>query len=179
MMVKPFHKPHQNVFPDTAEPVVMATWSHDLGSILRGSSSPVREFLEQWQQQNLENRMFVFIVCLRDGFTLIGLLRITQYQPGIYEGNLEMKIDETIESKWYVNKMRRLAMQFAFDELRLHRVSAIALSCDIASVRLYQQGGFTLEAQRRQAVFQEDQLCDELHFGLLCSEWQVIKSKVN
>ncbi len=66
----------------------------------------------------------------------------------------------------------KTVMAVAFSELGLHRVWAVILDYNAASIALYtRKVGFTLEGTRRQEVWRGGAFRDLHHLGLLRDEW--------
>ena len=65
----------------------------------------------------------------------------------------------------------RLALAFAFDRLRLHRVEAACLPHNQASRRLLLKSGFREEGYAKEYLSIDGRWQDHMLFGLLASEW--------
>ncbi|MDH2241153.1 UDP-4-amino-4,6-dideoxy-N-acetyl-beta-L-altrosamine N-acetyltransferase [Pseudomonas sp. GD03909] len=63
------------------------------------------------------------------------------------------------------------ALDFAFQELGVHKVAGQVLDFNIASIRLHQRLGFTQEGILREHGFIDKKYHDLLCFGLLSNEW--------
>ena len=63
-----------------------------------------------------------------------------------------------------------LLCRYAFDGLRLHRVSLSCYANNARGLRLYERVGFTVEGRRREHVFIEGRWVDEIVLGLLRGE---------
>jgi RimJ/RimL family protein N-acetyltransferase len=66
----------------------------------------------------------------------------------------------------------RAMLRFAFHELNLYRVQAVAIEYALTWRQLLEVTGFTLEVCRRQEVLRADRAWDLLIYGLLASEWK-------
>ncbi|MDT4866291.1 PseH: pseudaminic acid biosynthesis N-acetyl transferase [compost metagenome] len=64
------------------------------------------------------------------------------------------------------------ALDFAFAQLRLHKVCGQALGFNERSIRFHLALGFTQEGVLRDQHFDGDHYHAVIHFGLLRSEWQ-------
>lgn len=64
----------------------------------------------------------------------------------------------------------RLMCQFAFSELRLHRVYAKILASNSPARRAFESCGFELEGTERQAIFQRGKYLDVCIYGLLATK---------
>lgn len=62
--------------------------------------------------------------------------------------------------------------QYAFEDLRLHRLSAEILTVNLPSIKLFTRLGFQLEGTKREAYFTAGRHLDVAFFGLLSSEFQ-------
>lgn len=63
------------------------------------------------------------------------------------------------------------ALEYAFNELGLHKLNGEALATNAASVHLHEQCGFTREGLFREQYFDGEQYVDVIRMGLLAREW--------
>jgi len=68
-------------------------------------------------------------------------------------------------------------LRFGFEELWLHRVSALVFAVNRRSARVLEKCGFEGEGIDRQAVPWGSEWMDDLRFGLLRDEWMARKSR--
>lgn len=66
----------------------------------------------------------------------------------------------------------RLVLQFAFDQLKLHRVSVRVLAYNHRAIRSYQKCGFVIEGHEREAACVNGQWHDDVIMGLLDREFR-------
>ncbi len=66
----------------------------------------------------------------------------------------------------------RLTLKFAFEELKLHRVSATLLEENVASRRVLEKTGFRLEGKRRESRLKFGKWHNELLYGILRPEYE-------
>ena len=64
------------------------------------------------------------------------------------------------------------ALNYAFEQLRLHKVCGQALGFNTRSIAFHKRLGFTEEGCFREQYFDGSQFHDVLCFGLLSNEWQ-------
>ena len=69
-------------------------------------------------------------------------------------------------------KLCRAALNYAFTQLQLHKVSGQALAYNERSIQFHQTLGFKQEGTLRDQHFDGDRYHDVICFGLLCHEWQ-------
>jgi RimJ/RimL family protein N-acetyltransferase len=61
---------------------------------------------------------------------------------------------------------------YGFATLGLRRIYACVFEPNTASTRVLEKAGFQLEGRHRQAVCKDDEILDELMYGLLAEDWQ-------
>ena len=71
-----------------------------------------------------------------------------------------------------------VALNFAFDILKLHKLNCEVLDFNESVVKLHKKFGFIEEGRKRQQIFKNDRFVDVVMLGLLCSEWQIGKEKM-
>ncbi len=67
----------------------------------------------------------------------------------------------------------RLALNFAFNELNLHRVQLTVFAYNERAIALYEKLGFVREGVYREALHRDGQRHDMVLYGLLRREWAV------
>ncbi|MBR0838806.1 GNAT family N-acetyltransferase [Bradyrhizobium liaoningense] len=66
----------------------------------------------------------------------------------------------------------RLALQFAFEQMSLHRISVRVLAYNHRAIRAYQKCGFLVEGRERESAWVNDHWHDDLIMGLLDREFR-------
>lgn len=74
--------------------------------------------------------------------------------------------------KGYGTEAMQLALQFAFTELNLHRVTLTVFEYNPRAIRSYEKAGFRLEGRQRGAILREGKRWDVLYMGILREEWR-------
>lgn len=74
----------------------------------------------------------------------------------------------------YVPEAARALIDLAFKELGLHKIELSCFGYNVQSQRVAEKLGFTLEARIRDRKDAQGNRCDDLRYGLLRSEWEVI-----
>ncbi|MFA1539803.1 GNAT family N-acetyltransferase [Actinomadura monticuli] len=86
------------------------------------------------------------VICLREGGDIVGTVNINGIVRGCYQrGTLGYAAFLPYAGRGYVNEGVGLAVTYAFEELRLHRVEADIQPENSASLRLVQRLGFRKE----------------------------------
>ena len=73
--------------------------------------------------------------------------------------------------KGYGTDMMKLALQYAFIELNVHRVSLGLFEYNPRALRSYEKAGFRLEGRTRRDVLRGGERGDSLWMGILREEW--------
>lgn len=74
----------------------------------------------------------------------------------------------------YVPEAACSLIDLAFKELGLHKIELTCFGYNLQSQRVSEKLGFTLEARIRDRKDAQGNCCDDLRYGLLRSEWEVI-----
>ena len=72
----------------------------------------------------------------------------------------------------YAREAAALMLDYAFDELRMHKVTANAFESNEASQRLFESLGFTREGVGREDAFLDGEHRDTVYYGVLDREWR-------
>ena len=154
------------------------TWLSDAdvgeGLATRAPWSRVAE--EAWfdeLQQKQSKTMWHFVICVRDGGRPIGFCALHDLEP--HSGNAELGIGIGEPSEWdkgYGTETMRVLLDFAFGELRLHRVFLHVFDRNARAIHVYEQVGFKHEGTKREAYFHQGRYHDMHVMGMLRPEWE-------
>jgi ribosomal-protein-alanine N-acetyltransferase len=101
-----------------------------------------RAYLIRYAQPATEG----FLVCLRDGGTMAGMITIDSIIRGRFQSaSLSYAAFAAAAGKGYMSEGLALALEYAFTELRLHRLEANIQPGNQPSLRLAQRLGFRKE----------------------------------
>ncbi|MFQ6057284.1 MAG: GNAT family N-acetyltransferase [Anaerolineae bacterium] len=127
---------------------------------------------ERWFERQLEDESGrVFAIETREGVHIgnIGLHRIdwknSHAELGIFIG------EKDYWDQGYGTDAILTLLDFAFNEMNLHRVYLHVLAFNQRAIRCYEKCGFILEGTEREAVFQGGRYHDHLIMGLLRQEF--------
>jgi RimJ/RimL family protein N-acetyltransferase len=73
--------------------------------------------------------------------------------------------------KGYGGDALRLILNYAFNELNLHRVELTVIAYNTGAIRAYERAGFVREGVKRQAIQRDGQRFDLIAYGILRDEW--------
>jgi RimJ/RimL family protein N-acetyltransferase len=136
----------------------------------------VRKIFEGWVKEAEESgRDFVFAFRPRVDERLVGFLHMAHVQWVHGAGLVNLVIGEPEDWDMYAREALDMALNYAFDELNLFRVTMRVPEDDLAACELFREASFTLEVRQRQAVYRGGKYCDRLSFGMLRPEWQAFR----
>jgi ribosomal-protein-alanine N-acetyltransferase len=112
-------------------------------SSLTGLSTMVARQRSEWRH----DRRFSFVVTLRDPEApIVGRVSLNNVVRGPFlNADLGYWIDESFQRRGLTTEAVRGALDFAFDELGLHRVQAAIMPHNVASLRVVEKLGFRRE----------------------------------
>lgn len=129
--------------------------------------------------QNQEQEFFENVVSTDEG---VHLLVVTEETPigtiGLEQIDQRAGVAEIgywiIPEQWdngFGTEATELMVQYAFDQLRLHKVTARVFDFNHASQRLLETIGFSEEGIQREQVFINGEYHDTYWYGLLAHDW--------
>jgi [ribosomal protein S5]-alanine N-acetyltransferase len=104
---------------------------------------------------------------------LVGGIGLSNVRRGVAEtGSLGYWIGEPHARHGYMTEALRLALDFSFLRLRLHRVEAACLPTNLPSKRLLLKIGFREEGYAREYLNIDNKWQDHVLFAMLRDEWK-------
>ncbi|MEU6236324.1 GNAT family protein [Kitasatospora sp. NPDC047058] len=119
-------------------------------------------------QQSHRNEYYLAITPL-DSDRLVGFVRVGL--SGVQAGKLGYAVAADSWGRGLATDAARTMVQFAFEELGLHRVSAAIGPDNAASIRLIENLGFAREGVLRDHVFTNGAWRDSVLYSVLAQEW--------
>ncbi len=157
-------------------------WTHDpaylrllSAEVVRPlSPSQVKKKYEDMEREAEKSRnAFHFAIRARDGDRLLGFIRVSDIEWPHGHGRLQLGIgDANDRGHGYGTEALKLILRYAFDELSLYRLTAVAPEYNVGVIRLLERAGFQIEVRRRQAVQRDGKHWDMIMLGLLREEWE-------
>jgi RimJ/RimL family protein N-acetyltransferase len=127
---------------------------------------------ERWFERQLEDESSrVFAIETREGVHIgnIGLDK-TDWKNGHAELGLFIG-EKEYWGQGYGSDAIMALLDFAFNEMNLHRVYLHVLAFNQRAIRCYEKCGFVLEGTERESIFREGRYHDQLLMGLLREEF--------
>jgi ribosomal-protein-alanine N-acetyltransferase len=107
-------------------------------------------YLARFRQPGTEG----FLVCVRDGGAMAGIVTIDSIVRGRFQSaSLSYAAFAPAAGRGYMSEGLALVLQYAFQELRLHRLEASIQPANQASLRLVRRQGFRQEGYSPDMLF--------------------------
>jgi [ribosomal protein S5]-alanine N-acetyltransferase len=119
-----------------------------------------------WQDEEPRHR-FQLAVTLRDSDRVIGNVGVRAEAPGGLIADLGFELDERYWGKGYAREAAAAILEFGFEYLDLHRVTAHCIAENTASARVLERIGMRPEGRLREAEYFKGRWWDVLLFGVL------------
>jgi RimJ/RimL family protein N-acetyltransferase len=138
-----------------------------------------RKWIEQIiesQNETPRNRYNLAVV-LKSTQELVGGFRISIESD--IEGSIGYKFGKAYWGKGYATEAAFAVIGFGFDMLRFHRVYASVHPENVASIRVLEKIGMTLEGRLRENLLNDGVYGDSLIYSILEQEWKTQQSMVH
>jgi RimJ/RimL family protein N-acetyltransferase len=156
----------------------IARWCEDTGYLRlqdtnRAVPKSVAQIEAELEQFNGSADVIVFGIRTRTEDELIGLLGFYEIEWSNQVAWLGMGIgDRNAWGKGYGTEALRLGLQYAFDELNLHRLTLTVIDYNTRAIALYEKAGFRQEGVFREFGQRDGKRYDMYLYGLLRPEWE-------
>ncbi len=163
-----------------ADLVNLLKWFNDVGvTQYLTMYLPVTERGEEKWLEDIEttrqNTDVVFMIEVIDGNDVIPIGTCGLHKINWKDRDTEFGIAIGENKYWsngYGTEAAKLIINYAFNQLNLHRVSSAAYGFNERSVGMHTKIGFTKEGIVRKSIYKNGQYQDKVIFGLLKSEWE-------
>ncbi len=102
----------------------------------------------------------------------VGFVALFDWDESSGRAELAYWVAPDHQGNGYGTEATELAVEYAFDERRCHRLVAGAHETNDASRALLETLGFREEGRQRQHVFVDGEYVDTVLYGLLANEWR-------
>ncbi|WP_257347562.1 GNAT family N-acetyltransferase [Pseudalkalibacillus decolorationis] len=161
----------------------ISSWYHDDEYMRCMDASPsfpllARDFKEWVEQKPKEHKSYLFAVRLKEDDRVLGWVDIDGILWPHRNAWLAIGIGERdIWQQGIGYETMQLVLDFAYNELNLHRIQLSVFSYNKRAIKLYERLGFTYEGAQREFVFRDGEAHDMLMYGLLRREWLELNQK--
>jgi ribosomal-protein-alanine N-acetyltransferase len=136
------------------------------------SRAGFRRRLQRYATDWRSDQGYSFLLMRRADRVLLGGVSLSNVRRGVAETvSLGYWIGERFARQGYMTDGLKLALTFAFDRLRLHRVEAACLPSNQASRRLLLKSGFREEGYAKEYLSIDGRWQDHVLFGQIAGEW--------
>lgn len=130
-----------------------------------------RRRLRHYQREQRDDQGYAFFIVRESNDCLLGGITLSNVRRGVTQAaSLGYWLGEPFVGHGHMTAAVRLATNFAFDELRLHRIEAACMLSNTASMSVLGRAGFTREGLARRYL----RICgvwqDHAQFALLCDD---------
>ena len=160
----------------------IARWHQDAGFARLFEANPAApkapSALEGWLEgYNRSNTGYLFGVRLLNGDELLGFVELNDIFWPHRHTWVSIAIGDTAnQGQGYGAEALGLALQFAFQELNLHRVQLTVFSYNQRAIALYEKLGFRREGIYREHLERDGTRFDMYLYGILRPEWLAAQS---
>lgn len=138
-----------------------------------GLTRPYSARSEQTWLQDIDDRedhILLFIMATEED-TPVGNVELFDIDQTHGHAELGCWVYEPHRNQEYATAACALLIKYAFEELRLHRLDAVAYETNDASQALAETLGFVHEGIRREFAYVDGEFIDQHQYGLLATEW--------
>ena len=160
----------------------IARWNNDPGFARMFEANPAApkapSALEPWLEgYTRSNTGYLFGVRLLDGDELLGFVELNDiFWPHRHTWVSIAIGDAANQGQGYGAEALGLAVQFAFQELNLHRIQLTVFSYNQRAIALYEKLGFRREGTFREHLERDGTRFDMYLYGMLRPEWLAAQS---
>ena len=142
---------------------------------IEATEAGVRKYIEMQNTYSPFERDKCFDLAIErtaDG-KVIGLLTLITREH--QQGELGYALGVDFRGRGYATEAAGALVDYAFSELRLHRIQATTSSANPDSYRVMERLGMRREGKMREATFGDGAWHDVLVYGILAQEWQALR----
>lgn len=162
---------------------VIVEWYQDAAFLRNYDSNPAfpkseKQLGAMLEEEQQDKNGFTFAVRLLDSDRIIGILQLDGIAWTHRTSFVSIGIGEEADrGQGYGREAMELALDFAFNELNLHRVCLTVFSYNEVARTLYERLGFRQEGVYREHLLRDGRRHDMLLYGLLRREWDEWKAE--
>jgi len=118
-------------------------------------------------------------IARRTDDALIGTTTLFNLNLDSHRAEIGYCLDRAEWGKGYMNEALQALLDYAFEELALHRIEADVDPRNTSSIRTVERLGFQREGYLRERLQVNGEIQDTVFYGLLRPDWEVIKKTFN
>ncbi|GEN45529.1 GNAT family N-acetyltransferase [Alkalibacillus haloalkaliphilus] len=123
-----------------------------------------------------DDTRYDFAICLSADEQIIGDLAILDIEKVHQKAGFRIALHKPeYFGKGFGTQAVKLALQYAFETLKLNRLQLEVYSHNPRAIQTYEKVGFTQEGILRQAIYYDGEYYDEIVMGMLKEEYDLLK----
>lgn len=140
----------------------------------RMSRAKMEQLVPEFRKRALHDQGYRFQLCLHsDPKAYAGVVSLSRVQRGPEQScTLGYGIAKILEGQGYMSEAVRATIQFAFEDLDLHRIQAGYAANNERSARLLRSCGFEVEGMQKGLLLINGQWVDHLSAALINPRWR-------
>lgn len=128
----------------------------------------IKDWIER--NNNGENKNFTFKVELSECRSFLGLISLKLGKPKFKIGEVWYKFHSDFWNKGYATESLKKILDFAFNQLELHRIEAGCAVDNIGSNRTLEKAGMQKEGRKRKVLPLKDGWSDSFEYAILSTD---------
>jgi RimJ/RimL family protein N-acetyltransferase len=138
------------------------------------SEQDVKAFVQMFldRQKESPRTKFQLAITLPNSNKLIGNVGVRKRDVKTYTADMGYELDPREWGNGYATEAAMAILQFAFEQLRVHRVSANAIVNNHNSLRVLEKLGMRQEGRLRENEYFKGHYWDTVIYGILVDEWR-------
>ena len=130
-------------------------------SQLTDNSFVTKQMQEEWFKAiSTSNKAFRFVCRQKIDGSLVGVLRIDNYDKLNKSAMIGLDIAERFRKQGFANEIYECFLEFFFSKLHFHRLYLNTLENNIPARNLYEKLGFKIEGRFNQAIIRNNEFND-------------------
>jgi RimJ/RimL family protein N-acetyltransferase len=130
------------------------------------------KFIRMSYYEMVKNNKRTFGIALNETNRIIGGIDLFKINSKNKNAEVGYWLGRNYWNLGFMTEAVQLILQYGFSELSLHRIYAIVLEKNDASMRVLEKCGFHLEGVLRDAEFRRNRYHDKFTYGILKSEFR-------
>lgn len=136
------------------------------------SAEQFNEYLGRCRQKDFRG----FLICRIENDAITGSINLSQISFGGFKSAyLGYQIGASFAGRGYMSEALRLVLNYAFDDLKLHRVEANIQPHNFASIALVKRAGFEQEGYSRKYLKICGRWRDHQRWAILAEDWRAMR----
>ncbi|MBP3763027.1 MAG: GNAT family N-acetyltransferase [Bacteroidales bacterium] len=129
---------------------------------------------KKWIEEAIfDSRNINLAICLKEDDRYIGNVRITNIDNINRSGTSHILIgDRSCWNRGVGAEAYRLLLDYAFNQRGFHRIDALVLEGNTASLKMHQKCGYRIEGTLRESVFKDGHWQNQVHLSILESDFR-------